>query len=433
MVAQFRIPLNISKGTAVADGYRIAPDFNTLGATGVDATGLLISDSSYKNYGPGMLASPIATYNFTPFPTTVGNIVTNTAITGEQWLILSGDNGAVTRVAASNTNMFPPGTPTQPAAPNKFFLQMDWPRVPTITVAGANLAAPVNITFFGFDIHDKPLQHTYVVQNQGTYPGPVTNSAKTKGKAFYKITGVYFNGATAPGGTINCQVSNTFGLPYVLNSYSNIVNFGWNDQDMLTQGGSALLVAGNVTVQTPAVDAITLARTTLGGNSQQLTLAHLDNGGTTANVGSLFAGTVNLSSAQTIGNFAITSTNVADTAHVSWFISNGGAFITAEADTTLPTTVAYKAGLTGDVRGLFELPYLGETWAKVPDGSTKAIFSWYIDGFDRWINILNAGQQAQLNGIPYTFPDGTTNNIVPPNTIVQMYGLPQFYTGVPAS
>lgn len=416
MAFPFSVPLNISKGTAVADGYRIAPPYSTLGSTGVDSNGLLISDSSYDNLGPGMLTSPIATYNITPYPTTAGNIVAATAVPAEGWLTLAGDNDATTLVASSNKAMFPAG------APNNFYLQLDWPRVPSISVVGADLAGPTNVTFFGFDRYDKPLQHTYVVQAQGIYPHAITNTANVKGKAFYKITGVYFNGATPAGGTIVCQASNTFGLPFVLKQYSHTLGFEWDFKDMKVQRGSATLVAGNIEIESPAAQAIIDARV-VGGSTPPLTLAHLNDGGDPANLGHLYAGAVNNTTQAVFANFEISSSEAADVSSVSWSIANGGQFIVAAADTTPPSDI------TGDVRGLFQLPYIGETWAEVPDGNIPASFTWYVEGYDHNLDIWNAGQQPQQNGVPGT----GGNNIVPPTTVVTRFGLSQYYTGVPAT
>jgi hypothetical protein len=134
-----------------------------------------------------------------------------------------------------------------------------------------------------------------------------------------------------------------------------------------------------------------------------------------------------------MGTFEIHSSSGTDVSHVSWSITSGGDALTAPADFTLPAT-----GGTGDVRGLIELPYLGETWAPAVDGNTQCIFSWYAEGFDAMLNILNSGGQPQQNGIP----NPPTNNIVPSNiyqtvvggtsyTINTLYGVQQYYSGVP--
>lgn len=429
MVKSFSVPFNIPKGTAVADGYRIAPEFSTLGTTGVDARGLLISDSSYKNYGSGMLMTPFNTWNITPYLTQNGNVVATTQVLDAGWLTLFGDNGATTLVASNNTGMFPKG------APNNFYLQLDWPRVPEISVVGANFPGAVNVTFFGFDWYDRPLQHTYTVQDIGRYPGPLYNLDSIKGKAFYRITGVYFNGATPGGGTINCQVSNTFGLPYVLKSYNDVSLFGWNDNDMRTQGGVATLDAtGTIQIDTPVVQAIIDARAVVlnaTNNFQaygpQISLSTLTVGGTE---GFLHVDAANASTQAAMGNFGITSSSALDTSRVSWSIPNGGKYLLSVGDGTTPTA------FTGDVRGLFELPGLQgtgtvatETWGALPDGTKKAIFTYYCEGFDEWLTILNAGGQPQFNGV---VNPPSTNNITPPNLVKDMFGLNQYYTGIPA-
>jgi hypothetical protein len=420
MVQPFSVPANIPKGTAVADGYRIAPTISTLSGTGVSTSGVLISGSSYNNYGPGMLQTPFNTWNITPYPTTVGNIVANnTVVPGARWLTLAGDGAATTLTPSSNPNKFPPG------APNNFYLQFDWPRVPQISLVGPNLGGAINVTFFGFDWYGQPLQHTYSIQAAGTYPGPLYNVAALKGKAFYQITGVYLNGVITNPNSISCQVSNTFGLPYVLKTYSDVNLFAWNNNDMKVQGGITQLQAGTVTVNTPVAQALYDANAIVlnaANNYQsyapQVSLAYL---GAATPTSIISASAFNRSTQAAIGNFTISSLNNTDIGKISWSIPNGGYYLVAIGDATSPSTQ-----LTGDVRGLFELPYLTETWAKIPDGNTKAIFTYYCEGYDEWLSILNAGGQPQLNGVV----NPGSNNIVPPNLTTDMFGVPQYYTGV---
>lgn len=441
MAAQiFSVPANIPKGTAVADAFRIAPDFSTLGATGVDAQGNLISNSSYKNYGPGMQLSPFYTYNITPFATSFGNIVASTGFPQRGWMTLTAVGGCSALIPASNTGIFPPG------APNQFYVQLDWPRVPFVQVLTANLTAPVNVTIFGFDYYDQPLQHTYTVQNIGIYPrtlysAPVSGSPvfpvspTYNGKAFYKITGVYFNGSTPTGGQIAVTASNIFGLPYVLSSLNNVVSFKWDSEDMIAQGGVAELTDGNIVINTPVTEALVASSniTLNGGNNFQssgfqVSLASLV---TIGSPGFLNISTINQSIQAGLGNFTIHSSDGADASRITWSIPNGGFFLLKEADPGLQnptTTQMVSTAFTGDVRGLIQLPYLAETWQVVSGGNEALNFSYYGQGFDQQLNILNAGGQPQLNGVPG--PNG--NNIVPPNKVQDMYGVPQYYTGIPA-
>lgn len=428
MVQPFRVPFNVPKGTAVSDGYRIAPKFSTLSTTTPNSSGQLYSKSSFNNYGPGMLVSPDITWNFTPYPTTLGNLRAAAAVTGNSWLTLTGDNGAATRIGTTNVGMFPPG------APNEFYIQLDWPRVPSVTVAGADLAANVNVTFFGFDFYDNPLQHTYVVRNQGTYPGAINNGVTQAGKAFYKITAIRFNGATAVGGTISCQVSNTFGLPFKLKTYSDVKRWGWADSDMLSQGGKAKLNNGVAPAfLTPIAHSLTTVDPDpLGNTYPQILVAHTGALPDVAALGVPYVADIVAGSYSVGGSIEFRSSSATDDSVLSWTVPNGGKFLMAMGDNTAPSAT------TGDVRGLIELPFVAGTntaeYYTLPvDGNRKCIFSYYCEGFDEWLTIQNAGQQPQQNGVPYTFPDGTTNNIVPPNLAEDMYGLPQYYTGVAAT
>lgn len=449
MTKPFNVPFNIPKGTAVADSYRIAPKFDTLSQTGVNAQGQIISGSSFNNYGPGLLMTPTATFNFTPYPTTAGNIANPAPaiVAGPSWLTLAGDNGATTIVASPSTGIFPPG------APNNFYLQLDWPRVPSITIGGtADLAGPVPVTFFGFDYYGQPMQHSYVVEARGTYPGPliqdpitpippISSSGRKPCKAFYRITGVYFNGTTGPNTTVTCRVSNTFGLPFVMKSVNDVNTFGWATQvNMMAQEGVVALGAGGTSppIQSPAAIALLLAENDLPFAFAPIIFTNAQALPAGADAGVLYGGAVVKSSPQGMGTFVIQSTSATDRSIVSWGIINAGQAIMAPADLTVPVDPITGA----DVRGLIELPDLGETWAPGVDGNTQCIFQWYCEGFDNQLNILNAGGQPQQNGIP----NPPTNNIVPSNiyhttvvvdtvptdfTINTLYGNPQYYTGVP--
>ena len=432
MAKPFSVPFNVPKGTSVADGYRIAPDFDFINSSGNLANNIVLSGASYKNYGPGMEVTPLNTWNITPYGLSgPGNIVADgTVVTGSKWLTLASDGFATTLMPPTNSIIFPFG------APQQSYIQFDWPRVPTILVDGsADLAGPVNVTFFGTDWYGMPLQHTYVVEARGIYPGDLFNAAGIKAKAFYRITGVYFAGATPAGCTISCQASNTFGLPYVLKGYRDISLFRWNEYDMLTQGGIAKLGQqtpgdSNVVVNTPVVQALVDARATAAGPgfptsayqtfAPSVSLSRLTSEGVP---GELSIGTVTASTQATRGWFEITSSTAAggDTSVVSWSIPNAGYYLVKEGDRTTPSSTS------GDVRGLFQLPFYDgtnvSTWNAVPNGEIAAVFTWYCEGFDQWLNILNAGGQPQ--------GPGPVPGIVPANTVVDMYGLEQYYTGVP--
>lgn len=86
-------------------------------------------------------------------------------------------------------------------------------------------------------------------------------------------------------------------------------------------------------------------------------------------------------------------------------------------DTTNPATAT-----TGDPRGLYSP-------SSFPDNLKTLIFTSYIAGADTWINQVNNGQTNYMIANNVTTPQGVA--IAPLNTI-DLEGVPQFYTGVPA-
>lgn len=433
MVQPLRINYNKSPGTAVGDGFRIAPTFSTLPAN-VGSLGAPTSTNAiYYKYGPGMPLSPNYTYNIVPYPPTAGNVVAiGTTSTAGGWLTLAGDNGVTTLVPSDNNNAFPPG------APSASYLQLDWPRVIQVNITTANLGNPVSVTIFGEDWYSQPMQHTYTnIQNIGVYPRALyntdTNLGTTSVKAFYKIRGVFLNGITTTTATISLQTTNIFGLPYVLDSYGDIQAFSWNGQDMRVQGGTLLI---NSLFNTPVVAAMLNARTAAGGagNVPPFSLSNLS---ITNQQATLAMSSLTASRFASPGGFIVLAGNVVTTApdFASWMVPNGGQWITAPADRTNPATAT-----SGDPRGLVQLPNAAspgqiiEEWQTPSTGIQRLVFSYYLQGYDQWLNFLNSSGQAQQNGTPTLDPvTGNpvpgTNPIVPANTVLDMYGVPQYYTG----
>jgi hypothetical protein len=373
--------VNIPLGTYVQDGIRVGPSY-----------------SGYNKYGPGLLCSPQTTWRIVPYPSTDGNICTATSVTGASYLTLGlGDTNATTLLTGADGNKY---------------IQFDWPRVPGVRLIGPSLtSAPVSVTIFGTDWYGFPLQHTYTVLdsgNGGYYPASdltgigIAEPSYNFGaacKAFYTVTKVYVNGVIPSPTTIQVETTNIFGLPYKLASFSNILDFDWDGMDMLDQTGTVKLASGFATVNTPA--------TTASANGNNIFVSHGELIGT--------AGILSIGTPVHPTQFVINTNNDLDVSYVNWLIKNGGDDITNIGDSSTPT-----AGTTYDVRGLVQLPGTGEMWAAVPDGVTPLVFTYYVVGSDQFQNQLAAAGQPQGSGF------------VNPLTASDLYGVPQYYTGVPA-
>lgn len=209
---------NLSLGTYVQDGLRSGPLYSG-SLFSSPAAGIYLSPN-YDRYGPGIFYSPQNTWNIVPNAGALDNLVVTSlagGVTGAQYLTLAGDNAATTLYQG--------------------VVYFDWPRVPTVTIAGANATNATRVTIFGTDWYNQPLQHTYVLAAaQATYPtitlgvggvaGTITVPAAVK--AFYTVTGVYISAALPALATISLGVSNVFGLPYLCNNLGDVTSIGWD-------------------------------------------------------------------------------------------------------------------------------------------------------------------------------------------------------------
>lgn len=408
----FSVPVNLSLGTYVTDGYRGGPQYpgvkNPYGglpgskfptypsASNPNTNPSAILD--FNKYGPGVMYTPVVTMNMFPYAITTGNVAAAQAV--------------VIGVGTTFTDLTlvtdPAPNPNQAVVPSTDFngdpyLQFDWPRCVSVTVAGAAMAAAAKVTIFGEDQYGQAMQHTITgVNATGTYNLRMDRA----NKAFYTITRVSCSQATGGGGTIAIQTSNIFGLPYVLKSYNDLVKWGWNSNDMLTQSGITAAMAGapgTVTVNTRAVrgDSPVIYSRLVGGGALgevEVTARDYDD---------------------THQRFTLTAaTN--DTSTFSWMIPNAAQNLISFADVTIPA--AGNAFITGDPRGLFQLPEPTDTWAPPPNGTTQSVFAYYSEGSDQLWNQLAAGLQ------PFGNTPGTT---YPYLNFTNLYGIPQYYTGVP--
>lgn len=414
----FSVPINLSLGTYVTDGYRTGPQYpgvknpyngvtiqngevlaNYPSASNTNTNPFAVLD--FNKYGPGTLMSPVATFATYPFATAPGTIVTAAPVTvgvGTSWSYLT--------LVSPPSPPLPNGTVVNATTPNGVpYIQLDWPRTITVTVSVAAMVAPAKVTIFGTDFYGNKMQHTYEgVQAVGTY-GLRLDRAN---KAFYTVTAVACTQNTGVGGLLSVQPSNTFGLPFVLKSSDDLIKWGWNSNDMLNQFGvSGALAGGTVTVTTPAVTTTSMILT----SRQAMVGAE----------GHLSIGVITAATDTTLPSFTILSSG-AETSTIGWSIVNGGQNLIVPADTTIPAVG--NSFITGDPRGLFQLPESGSPWGASPNGTIENVFTYYVEGSDQTNNQLAAGLR------PFSNTQGTT---YPYLNFTNLYGLPQYYTGVPAT
>lgn len=298
---------NIPLGTFVEDGVRTGPLYSGEIPNGSGINSLLpfnptevLSYSSYSAYGPGVLLSTQNTWNITPATTSNVNVVARTnAIADINNLVLTGDNVATKLISQSNV-------PTH--------TQFDWPRVPTVTISTNNLNAPLRVTVFGFDWYGFPLQHTYVVQNVGTYPNISEGSLSVPSKAFYSVSQVSISGALTNGAFISLGASDVFGLPFLVNNVGDITSIGW--------GNSSDLGDSNKSISSPVIGIATLAAGTVVVPCNAVVAT--SNIQVTRNTPAGALGNLSVPSANIVPNvgFTINSSAAGETSTVDWMVTN---------------------------------------------------------------------------------------------------------------
>lgn len=376
------VPANLPKGTYVQDGVRTGPYYTRQIAL-KPVNGILVS-GNHDRYGPAVQLSSYTEWDIVPYNSTAGNIVAAAAVAGAGYLTFTRDGQATTLVNAPNVSRLTSG----PSSGK--IVQFDYPRGVSVTIAGGNIAGPVNVTIFGCDWYGFPMQTTYTVQNQGTYPANPLSAPM-----FYQVWGVYFNGVTGGGITAAVRTNNTFGLPFFLKDKSQTV-FSWGGSNYKDLSGTATLVAGTVTVPFPAVSAsstVMVSYNTING----------DAGHISAPQASIVANT----------SFVINSDSATDVSTVNYLVPNSGSNLISLGITG---DASYN---TADVRGSVRLPDIGDTWGPLPNGSLALRMNYYQFGANTQINQFAASQMPQ---------GGST---VPYLTEKDMYGVSQYYTGAP--
>lgn len=235
--------LNIPYGTQVQDGVRSGPIFENLS---IDPNGNVFSSSCYDRYGITMLYSPNCMYNIVPYTSVPGGVCDAQNVDagpGALTLNNTGADSSCTRLQDQNGN---------------YYIQLDWPRALSVTVSTADLAANTNLTVFGTDWYGVQMQESISIRTQAGSPYNMS-------KAFYTITQVYLNGATAGGTEIAVQTQDVFGLPFVLNDKGAAVSFGWNKISYLGAYNIVDELAPTVvSIENPN---ITVASTNVPGNT----------------------------------------------------------------------------------------------------------------------------------------------------------------------
>lgn len=210
---------NIPLGTYVTDGVRTGPFYTGQLPQGfVSDNNGVITSSSHNTYGPAVLLSAQNTWNITPSApgggkTTVDNLVGQTVaggVAGAGNLTLLGDN-SVTSLRSNGV------------------VQFDWPRVVTVTIAGADATAATHVTIFGTDWYGMPMQMTYVVETQHTYPVILIGAASVSlpAKAFFTVNRVFISAGLPAGCTISLGCADAFGLPYNVRNEGDVTSIGW--------------------------------------------------------------------------------------------------------------------------------------------------------------------------------------------------------------
>lgn len=429
---------NISLGSSFADGVRVGQMFNDqAGRPGTGVPGTQQFPGPFFNYagnGIGTLLSPVNAYNITPWPSTVANISSPNTYAGSGPITLNAGDGFATTAMLSKSG----GT----------YIQFDFPRVVGVVTSTTAPAAAV-ITIYGFDWYGFPMQQSYTLSttyiptagNPYIYP----NNFKQPQKAFYGVTGAYYNGASSGAVTIQLQTMNTFGLPYFVQQREN-VKFCWDDQDMTNIGGWCSLSSAAATpLLNPAISSATAATNLqqfmsimgIGGSAAQNTAPFTVAPAATApyfvTPGSVWsAGVANTS------NLTISYASAAASFDlVEWCLVGGGKYLIAGGDRTTPATAT-----TGDVRGLIKLPDITDPfvanqtnviWSAGGRGNTynTANFASSVYQYPTGARSLNAqfyvyGSDAFQNQLASSkTPQGS------PLTLSQWIGQPQFYTGTP--
>jgi hypothetical protein len=297
---------NVPLGTEFEDGVRVGPSLDRIvqSTAGYQAY-------TYGQWGIGMLDAPVNAYNIIPRgPSTAGNVVVAIRPTAAGNLTLAQDSYITTTVIAGESSLQSTVT----------YLQLDWPRALSITVAGGNFTSSGTLTVFGADYYGVKMQEAITFQNAGTY--------QLK-KAFYQVTSAYYNGADSGGATLSIQTTDVFGLPYKVKSSGDIVAINWGNTSDLSLGFNHNPVMGTVTLSGGATTSVGCSAVTELSNIQ-LTYNEITGTGTPGIL------SVPDSARALFGGFVINSTGTTDDSTVDWMVTNPNGQYTASGAASGP-------------------------------------------------------------------------------------------------
>ena len=178
-------------------------------------------------YGPGVQYTPTFTYAFAPGVNNANNIVSNvTPTSGEASFMplittpVIGDQVAQPYYGSPFVpyGNLPSEVPQQKNQIGYLAVQLQYPCT-LIMQTGIAPTTDVVWTVFGYDWYMQPMQEMITLVN-----GDLLAAGN---KAFYGITGVWFNGeAISITSPMALMTSNTYGLPYALADLSHVIQYG---------------------------------------------------------------------------------------------------------------------------------------------------------------------------------------------------------------
>lgn len=510
MAQPFNYPVNYAVDTTFEGGVRAGPVYQGIYSNPASYTvnvlngNSVYSSAGYLVRGAGIYYSPMNTYRFRPYGGTNGNIVAGTVITAPGWLTLSGDNMASTLVSpgmrvpfgqilpanspynltdedvyVSNSGSTTAPTPVFPqGAPNTTFLMMDVPRCPAIGLWAPSAdpvapSAPIEITVFGFDMYNFPMQHTYTIyhDNEGPQinlnrPNAVTpwlygvssteDTPFQSTKAFYGITGIYCNGTTG-NYELYIMTSNTFGLPYAVQSYEQVVQMAIG-----AEFGEAYDCM-HPSYILPGVDSdpenwssFVFPEAQIGEVLNAPPESYSNISVPISQIVKNPSATVGKQNALVIPQSYVQATSIGDDPSVTFVVASTTPVVAADnitAGIIFPGGGRYRfisadpntpSATSGDSRGLIQFADLANikdtegdidnvsimNWGRryLIDGISQIVFSAYIKGADEQINQSNRGYQPE--GFLSAPAPAETPGYTPALTPADLYGLAPFYSGV---
>lgn len=325
-------------------------------------------DAAYQYGVMGIRPSCIYTYEIIPQAASNTAVALGQPLAAAGYLTLTANNVATSSVTVQGQTA----------------IALDYPRVLNATGVGGTTAA--NYFIYGLDFYNQ-----VVVDEIVHGGGAVTVNGN---KAFKYVFQVYSSAAT--GNNISIGITDYYGLPYLLNNYSDMIQSYSAGQPNFISGISGAMTAG-----TPS----TILVNNIFVTSGDTILFQHTGGGVVANYGDLYPGAV-------VNNtsFIINSSSTTDTDLIRY--TAPGLYSVLIGDQTLPATT-----LTDDVRGIFGV-------ATPSNGDVTQAITYYVYGADaEWVVNNPAYIQAWLVANPGLSFNNQTHN--------KLFGVPQNKHGGP--